>query len=389
MRLAIISSHPIQYNAPWFALLAKSANIQVKVFYTWGQLASEKKFDPGFGKEIAWDIPLLEGYDFTFIPNISKQPGTHHFRGIINPMLISEIEVFQPGAVLVFGWAFDSHLKVLRYFKGRLPVLFRGDSTLLDEEKGFKKLLRRFFLRWVYRHIDYALYAGENNKQYFIAHGIKQRQLVFAPHAVDNNRFTADADRAIPNMRVSRKKLGIEEGDFVLLFAGKFEVKKNPFFIIELAKKITHPRAKFLMVGNGAEKDNILRAASSDKRIIFSDFQNQKEMPLIYTLADVFILPSIGPGETWGLSVNEAMACKKPVLVSCKAGCAADLVMENKNGLIIDTADTGETVNYINQLMLDTAKLRQMGNISFGHIQNFSFEKIVQAIENLFLKNNP
>src|SRR5438045_1949675 len=112
MRLAIISTHPIQYNAPWFALLAKSPGITLKVFYTWGQLESKDKFDPGFGKNISWDVPLLEEYDFTFSTNISKQPGTHHFRGIINPTLVNEIEEFQPGALLVFGWAFVSHLKI-------------------------------------------------------------------------------------------------------------------------------------------------------------------------------------------------------------------------------------------------------------------------------------
>ena len=62
-KIAIISSHPIQYNAPFFALLAKEDAIDLKVFYTWGESCLDKKYDPDFGKVIKWDIPLLDGYN--------------------------------------------------------------------------------------------------------------------------------------------------------------------------------------------------------------------------------------------------------------------------------------------------------------------------------------
>ncbi len=135
-KIALISSHPIQYNAPLFAFLAKEPEIDLMVFYTWGEAALGPKYDPDFGKEIEWDIPLLEGYNYTFLKNTSKEPGSHHFKGIINPTLIQEIEVWAPDAVWVWGCAFDSHLKAMRYFKGKVPVWFRGDSTLLDESKA-------------------------------------------------------------------------------------------------------------------------------------------------------------------------------------------------------------------------------------------------------------
>ncbi len=87
-RLAIITTHPIQYNAPLFKLLSKRNNISIKVFYTWGEAVLQKKYDPGFGKTIEWDIPLLEGYEYTFVENTAKKPGSHHFSGIDNPRLI-------------------------------------------------------------------------------------------------------------------------------------------------------------------------------------------------------------------------------------------------------------------------------------------------------------
>ena len=143
-KLAIITSHPIQYNAPLFALLSKEGGIDLKVFYTWGEDSVKEKYDLDFQKSIKWDIPLLEGYHYQFLNNTSKDAGSHHFKGIINPDLNSEIEKWGADIVWVWGWAFDSHLKALRYFKGRKEVWFRGDSTLLDEPKGFnlKKILK-------------------------------------------------------------------------------------------------------------------------------------------------------------------------------------------------------------------------------------------------------
>ena len=68
-RLAVITTHPIQYYAPFFKMLNNRQKIKIKIFYTWSQSQQGPKFDPGFGKNIAWDIPLLEGYNYTFIKN--------------------------------------------------------------------------------------------------------------------------------------------------------------------------------------------------------------------------------------------------------------------------------------------------------------------------------
>ena len=187
------------------------------VYYTWGEKA-KVKFDPGFGATIAWDIPLLEGYPFTWVGNTAEDPGSHHFKGIINPDLIQQVKDWKPDAILIFGWAYQSHLKCLRYFKGRLLVYFRGDSTLLDEPNGLRKIFRSLFLNWVYKHVDCAFYTGLNNKDYFKKHGLKDTQLIFAPHAVDNDRFSADRSE---DAAALRKQLNIGEGDILVVIRRK------------------------------------------------------------------------------------------------------------------------------------------------------------------------
>jgi glycosyltransferase involved in cell wall biosynthesis len=384
-KLAIISSHPIQYNAPLFALLAEKGEFELRVFYTWGADAVKSKFDPDFGKVIEWDIPFLVGYYYQFMKNVAKQPGSHHFFGIDNPNLIEDIEEWGAYVVWIWGWSFKSHLKALRYFHGNIPVWFRGDSTLLDEANGFnlKSLLRGVLLKWIYRHIDRAFFVGEHNKKYFLKFGLKENQLVHAPHAVDVDRFAAWNDHDTLKLDVRKSELGIKPNDFVILFAGKFEPKKNPNFIISLAKQLKSDRFKFVMVGNGVMEYEINEAAKLDKRIIVLPFQNQSMMPLTYRLGDVFVLPSVGPGETWGLAMNEALACGIPVFGSNKCGGTVDLIDESC-GFIFDPSDLFFVKNQLNFLLMNSNKLIEMKTNAHIRSKLFQYQNIVHIINHEF-----
>ena len=380
-KLAIVSSHPIQYNAPLFRLLANNPQIDLHVFYTWEQALGDTKYDPGFGRNITWDIPLLEGYAYTSVKNIAADPGTHHFKGLVNPGLIRQITAWKPDAILVFGWNFHSHLACMRHFHGRIPILFRGDSTLLNEQPGLRKIMRRIFLKWVYRYVDYALHVGLNSRNYFLAHGLRESQLVLAPHAIDNRRFMEPGQDYENRAGEWRKDLGLHTDDLVLLFAGKLENVKNPFFIVSLAEKTKGSGWKFLLVGNGILETSLKERAAANPEVLLLDFQNQLLMPLVYRLGNAVILPSIS--ETWGLAINEAMACGRPVLLSNKAGGAVDLIEDGHNGFMIDPADVDQCARLLTDLAKNRDRLAQMGTASREKIRDFSYERIAREIETL------
>lgn len=377
MRIAIVTTHPIQYNAPWFRLLSQQQGVEVKVFYTWEASQTIAKYDPGFGRVVEWDIPLLDGYEHSFVKNVSANQGSHHFKGIDNPTLNKEIEQWGAEAVLVFGWAYKSHLSCMRHFKGKIPVLFRGDSTLLDETGGVKQIIRRLFLKYVYTNVDYALYVGTNNKAYYRAHGLKEKQLVYVPHAIENERFADSSGEHAKCAAKWKTELGIQHS-FVVLFAGKLEPKKNPAHILKLAEKIQDKNVRFVVVGNGVLEEELKKQAEKDKRILFIGFQNQQNMPVVYRLADVFLLPSKGPGETWGLAINEAMASGVPIVASDKTGGAVDLI--HNNGIIISPDDVDNVVSYIKKLSEDKAVKQTAINASLTNIEKFSFGTIVNNI---------
>jgi len=378
MRLAIVTTHPIQYYAPVFHLLHQRQQLTIKVFYTWGEGVTDK-FDPGFNKKIAWDIPLLEGYPYEWVENTAKDPGTHHFGGIVNPGLIEQLDNWKLDALLIYGWGFRSHLKIIRHFKGKIPVFFRGDSNLLDLTGGLKAIFRSLFLKWVYRHVDHAIYVGTNNKAYYKKYGLKDDQLTFGPHAIDNKRFSADvSDEALQ----LRSRLAIAPDEKVVLFAGKFEDKKDPMILLEAFLNLNKSDVHLIFVGNGPLEEQLKTKSANISNIHFIGFQNQLQMPVMYQACDIFCLPSKGPGETWGLAINEAMASGKAVLVSDKAGAAIDLVKPGQNGAIFKANNLAGLLEKLDKLItVSKTELAVMGTISKKLIGEWSFENQVKAIE--------
>ncbi len=374
-KLAIITTHPVQYNAPLFKLLTNRGNITVKVFYTWEKGA--EGFDVGFGKSFNWDIPLVDGYDHTFLSN----NGDHRkgFWDVKNPTLIGEIEKWNADAVLIYGWNYWSHLRAMHHFKGRVKVLFRGDSTLLGERTGIKQVLRRLFLKWIYSHVDFALYVGKNNKEYFLKHGLKEHQLAFAPHAIDNERFFDDSNSYTSYREELMDQLGIDKDSRNIVYLGKFQRLKNLDLLINAFGQVERNGWKLILVGNGEHEEELKAMATQNPNIHFLPFQNQRRIPAVYRLGKIFCLPSMS--ETWGLSVNEAMACGMGVIVSSKVGCAVDLVQNGSNGFVFES---GNLVDLVEKLqMMNNSDLLEMGKRSREIIANWTFEKQAEAIEGL------
>lgn len=153
---------------------------------------------------------------------------------------------------------------------------------------------------------------------------------------------------------------------------------KNPDFVLDLAEACKDLPVSFIMVGNGYLKEPLQQRAKNNPRVHFLDFQNQRIMPAVYRLGDVFLMPSLS--ETWGMAINEAMACGRPVMASNKVGCAADLVLENKTGITFGLHDIKKCRDFLESLYKDRDRLEEMGTSGKALIQFFSFTHIVDSI---------
>jgi hypothetical protein len=98
-RVGVVTTHPIQYQVPWFRLLAGRPDIDLTVFYS--QIPSARQQGDGFGIAFEWDVSLLDGYPYKVLPNVAKTPSVTTFRGCDTPALYHEILRDRFDAVIV------------------------------------------------------------------------------------------------------------------------------------------------------------------------------------------------------------------------------------------------------------------------------------------------
>lgn len=352
-RLAIVLSHPTQYYSPWFRWMRTHTRLEFRVFYLW-EFGVTAQRDPLFQTTFKWDVDLLSGYAHEFVPNIAADPGTHHFGGLRNPRLPERLAAWRPTAVLLFGYNWRSPLCALGWARLHgVPVLFRGDSHLLG--RGRPSLRTRLVLRTLYAQLAVFLPVGAANRDYFTTLGVPADKLFFTPHSVNHELF----DPAFAVHRTAaealRAQLGIPERSRVVLFAGKFTPAKQPVELLRAFLAIQKPDTVLVFVGDGPEKAalmEIANRATPGVQVYFLPFANQTEMPARLLLADIFVLPSRGHYETWGLAVNEAMHMGVPPLVSDLVGCQRDLVQERETGWVFRAGDPA-TLQYKLAIALD------------------------------------
>ncbi len=345
-RLAIILSHPTQYYSPWFRWLRARTALNFRVFYLW-DFGVTTRHDPQFGVPFAWDVDLLAGYDSEFVPNRAARPGTEHFWGLRNPALSGRLAAWRPDVILLFGYRYAAHLRAIAWCRRRgVPLVFRGDSHLLGQPRP--SVLKRLALRMLFRQFAAVTYVGSANRAYFETFGVPADRLHFAPHAVNHEHF--DPCKAAHQEAAARLRadLGLAPRRRVVLFAGKLLPRKQPLALLEAFLSAPRPDATLLFVGEGEEK-TALQARDADVR--FLPFANQSEMPARYLLADLFVLPSRGNSETWGLAVNEAMHMGLPCLVSDVVGCQRDLVTDGDTGWVFRAGDPAHLKLKLNEAL--------------------------------------
>jgi glycosyltransferase involved in cell wall biosynthesis len=197
------------------------------------------------------------------------------------------------------------------------------------------------FLRFLYRQFAAVTFVGQANRDYFRTLGVPDSRLFFAPHAVDAVRFNSGDANARQEAERLRAELGLQ-GKRILLFAGKFQPGKQPVELLRAFVALAPANAALLFVGDGPEKSTLESIAREHPGapVRFLPFANQSEMPARYLLGDVFVLPSRGFYETWGLAINEAMHLGRPCLVSDRVGCQRDLVFDGVTGWVFRADDT-------------------------------------------------
>lgn len=382
MRLAILSTHPIQYHSAWFRALAASGKVALRVYYC-HQATPREQAGAGFGVEFDWDIPLLEGYPHTFLTNVADSPGHGNFGRFDTPEIKEIIRRREYDAVLVNGWHYKSAWQAIwACWQSQVKVMVRGDSHLHTPRSMAKRVVKTFAYRRFIPRFDACLAAGKWSREYFLHYGALPERIFFVPHSIDNRQFRIEAESLESRRTALRKENNLDENAIVFMFSGKFVPKKRPMdFIraVELAIQ-RNPFIQGLMVGDGplrASCENV--ALKQNIPVRFTGFLNQSQIIKAYVAADALVLPSDG-GETWGLVVNEAMACARPCIVSDRVGCGPDLVIPQETGSVFPLGNVEALADSMLAFAGNPARIISMGIAAQSRLKNYSIETAVDGV---------
>lgn len=379
-RLAVLATHPIQYQAPLFRKIANHPQIDLKVYYCWN-FGVASGVDPGFQVELKWDIPLLNGYAHTFMTNFSPRPG-FSFLGQINPGIISELWRNRYDAILIHGYtAATSLLALLGGWLTRTPIMFRGEADILKPRSLGKKIVKRILLVPAFKTVSAVLYSCTSNKWYYEQYGVPAHKMFFFPCAVDNDFLGKALNELKPRKHEIRQQLGIPLHSTVLLFVGKLIRRKRPMDILRAYEVLRNRNNAWLVfVGDGPEKRSMLDYISRKglNQVHIAGFRNQSELPVFYTMSDVFVMAS--EHDPSPKVINEAMNFGLPLVVSDRVGTAPDLVRAGENGFIYPAGDIEALAGCLSKVLNNPEMAQQMGDRSAEIVSEWSFDQDVHGI---------
>ena len=436
MRILYCLTHPIQYQSPLVRYLY-GHGVDIEMCYA-SDATGRAFFDAGFGKQIAWDIPLLEGYPHQVL-NAEEPRGTHgtqvtHYATQLDRL----IQEKKPGAVWVHGWAHPFTAAAWMVARRHaVPLLLRGETFAGCIRGGWlKRLVHRIIFSRRFRRVSAFLAVGTLNEQLYRTYGVPAERIFRVPYAVDNAFFQERAAEAHPQREELRTRFGIEPGRPVILFCGKLIDVKDPATLIRAVAAVAEvgdlggPRSAstatkdrgisktglsepgynapsvaevgdlggsktglsepgykssatkpiLLMAGDGELRPSLeeLAAKIAPGLVKFLGFQNQTELPALYDLCDIFVLPSVF--EPWGLVVNEVMNAGKPVIVSDQVGSGPDLVKRGLNGDIFRAGDARDLCAKLVPLCRSKELRDKAGVESLALINRWSFEECLAGV---------
>jgi glycosyltransferase involved in cell wall biosynthesis len=388
VRVAYLVSHPIQYQAPLLRRISQEPDIELTVFF--GSNFSVREYvDKGFGVDVKWDVPLVDGYRHEFLPTIWDKRRT----GPVSQLSYGLFSRLRGGkgvagfdVLWVHGYSTLNSLQgILLAKRLRIPVLLRAESRLGTADRGgLKAFAKSGFFSILKRFVDGVLTIGDLNSMYWRHYLGENFPQFLMPYSVDNSYFQSRCLEAAAGRAELLEELNLDASRPVILFASKLQNRKCCADLLEaylnLAANGADPHPYLVIVGAGEERAGLERRATQTgcRSIRFCGFRNQSELPRFFDIATVFVLPS--RDEPWGLVVNEVMNAGRAVIVSDDVGCQPDLVEDGVEGCVFPAGDIAALTAALRRVLATPETATAMGQRGLAKIRTWDFEEDVRGL---------
>jgi glycosyltransferase involved in cell wall biosynthesis len=372
-RVGVLLLHNIMapYRYPLFRALAAQPDIDLTVWFM-SRSAKNRRWRHGVGEEL--------GFKYAVLPNIEFNYSSRDlFTYIVNYTFPWRYSQRSFDVLISAGWL-DFAAQVGFVLSKLLHRKFILWSESTPNEPSWRRSVAMPLVRTMVRGADEYIAVGTRSRQYLEMLGAPRPRVFTAFSTVDVDHFRRVSAQARPSRNRRKVELGITRGR-VLLYCGQFIERKGLRYLLEAFAMVKreYQDIALALVGYGPQRSMLLeqtaRLGMSDVHIL--DHVEVRDIPAMYALADIFVLPSLE--ETWGLVANEAMACGLPVILTDCVGSSVDLVRDGRNGYVVPAADPASIADRCLRLLRDPVLLERQSQCSLEHIQGFTPERAADA----------
>ena len=369
IRIAVVFPLPIPYRDRLFELVAADPSVELTIFFC-------RRSRPGMN----W-VPRRLSYPHVFLRNmgVAIEGKRNQLAAYVNPSILRELRRGRFDVIVTSGLAHPTmQLAVLFAMGTGTPYVVWNESHHMRSRRLIRpfRSLKEALYRIEVGRAAAGLITGTYAADYLESFGLSEDRVYRVANTTDVPRMMVAVDRCRGAEAVEeRRRLGLE-GKQVVLFVGRLVGVKGVQPLMEAFERIRRerPDAALVLVGEGPMRQSIETWAGrgTHPQVILTGFRQAEDLPLLYALGDVFVLPSIY--EPWGTVVNEAMAAGLPIVTTRVVGAAGDLVEDGDNGFIVPDGDARALADAILTLLGSEALRKKMGDRSRERIASWTHE---------------
>jgi glycosyltransferase involved in cell wall biosynthesis len=338
--LTVVQNRETQFDAPLYGLIHRTGSYPLSVIYTTppepgGNRDAELGFSPG------WDHLSSHSY---------PKRTLHHTGPLAIWRLARELRRQKPALVVICGYYPRSQLLLavlLRLLGQRIGL--RSDNTLSHTTfHGLRGRLRRHLVGAIQRLFHTWHPVGEQAHAYLRALSGTERPSYRFAYAVDNDWFAAQSSIARHGRAQFLQSQGWPSDAFVVLGIMKWNPREDPLTLVTAFEQLYRrvPRSRLILVGDGPMRAAVEMACQPlGNNVLLPGYVPYSHLPEMYGRADVFVHPA--PGEPWGVSVTESLACGVPVLAAQGVGAAHELLTSDMCGAVFPNAGASVLANLL------------------------------------------
>lgn len=362
-RLVLITEIIAPYRIPVFNALARMEGIDFSVIFFAETDTTLRR----------WRVHKDEiRFPYRVLPSWRWRAGKHNI--LINRGLWSALTKLSPQVIICGGYNYLASWEALLWARRhQTEFVLWSESNANDARSGrlWTEALKSYFLKKCNRFVV----PGKASVEYMKTFGAPAASILIAPNAIDNSWFSKHSENVRTRANEFREKLKLPPR--FILFVGRLVPEKGVFDLIEAYAKLDRSirsEVGLVFAGDGVSRKELMQRGEqiSPGSICFPGFAQREDLAAYYALAEALVLPT--HSDTWGLVVNEAMACGLPIIVTNVAGCAADLVEQGWNGYVVPPRDADKLCTAIDSIVRQPELRQVMGDRSLERIKHYSPE---------------